>query len=145
MDTSMRSMFSKVVQRSAWVVAVAVIGVLSVAATAATRPKPVLTFCDGTCGTSFAVSTARDIAIRTSWKGLTSGQHHQKTVLMLPDGSIYQTFETDFKITGKQSTIESVLPVAGSWIQQRGLKGNWTVAIYLDGNLVEQRSLSFTD
>ncbi|HYD16424.1 MAG TPA: hypothetical protein VEB03_00305 [Candidatus Nanoarchaeia archaeon] len=104
-----------------------------------------VTFCEVSCSTSFSVRKTRDVFIRTNWFGLKAGAHEQKTVLTLPDGSVYQSFTAKFTSLKKGATVEHVLPVAGSWIHQRGLKGEWKASIYLDGELARTATLKFTE
>lgn len=121
----------------------------------AKKPMPVATlnFCDKQCGTEFSATTARDLVIYTSWTNLPAGSQLQQVTLLLPNGDVYQKFET--KLSGsslepvkgrgawsRYPTVTNVVPVAGSWIQQRSLTGVWTVEVRLDGKLVKKGSFT---
>ncbi len=101
-------------------------------------------FCDNsdplcTPSTVFSVSSLRDLFISVVWMDYPAGNHLQTLKIFLPDGNLYQTFETTFEIvgspTGSLTTVQS-LPVAGSYITQRSLTGDWRVEVSLEGQLI---------
>jgi hypothetical protein len=92
-----------------------------------------------TAGESFAVNRMRDLRILVWWN--VAGQHVQRLELLSPDGSLYQKFATAFDAdTAKFEqhgnhaylSIETMLPVAGTWITEHSLFGAWIVNVYLD-------------
>lgn len=158
MDTSTRSTRSKGIALVAVFALVCLLGPAAFARNnnAEVRKQPqakasaTLNFCELKCGTEFSAGTARDISIKTSWLNLPAGEHVQQVILRLPNGEVYQKFETKFyssssKGVGKAGgmpTLTNVLPVAGSWIQQRSLTGAWNVEVSLDGALVKTGSFT---
>ncbi len=75
------------------------------------------------------MNTTRDLTIFVAWQNVT-GAHVQKIVFIMPTGDPYQAISTSFDtVTGQglQSqnpvTVANVLPVSGTWIQQRAIVG----------------------
>ncbi len=104
----------------------------------------IVIFCDNsnpfcTPSTVFSVSSLRDLFISVVWMDYPAGNHLQTLKIFLPDGNLYQTFETTFEIvgspTGSLTTVQS-LPVAGSYITQRSLTGDWRVEVSLEGQFI---------
>ncbi len=112
----------------------------------------IVIFCDNSnpfCipPTVFSVSSLRDLFISVVWMDYPAGNHLQTLKIFLPDGNLYQTFETTFAIaqipTGSFTTVES-LPVAGSYITQRSLTGDWRVEVSLDGQFIAARVVTLS-
>jgi hypothetical protein len=80
----------------------------------------------------------RDLRIRVRWN--VAGSHAQRLELLSPDGALYQRMVTAFdadalRVASPQSNfvpVETLLPVAGTWITDNSLFGDWTVNVYLD-------------
>ena len=107
----------------------------------------IIIFCDNSdpaCPSSiqFSLAALRDLFILVDWMEYPAGNHLQTLKIFLPDGNLYQSFETTFEIvgspTGSLTTVES-LPVAGSYITQRSLTGDWRVEVFLDGQFIVSR------
>jgi hypothetical protein len=90
-------------------------------------------------GATLSVEHTRDLKIRVWWS--LTGQHVQRIELLSPDGSLYQRVQTAFDADavalqprGNQMymSVETVLPIAGTWITDHSLFGDWTVNVYLD-------------
>jgi hypothetical protein len=84
---------------------------------------------------SFSIASLRDLSIVVRWTNVPAGTHTQRLDILEPDGGLYQTFNTSFAIaanSGGSATTTGTVPVAGSWISQRFLSGNWTVQVSLD-------------
>jgi len=86
----------------------------------------------------FSVGVLRDLRIRVWWNVPGPG-HVQKMELIAPDGSTYQQFAAVIEDSsrGRSSRrggalVETVLPVAGTWITEHTLLGTWGVNVYLD-------------
>jgi hypothetical protein len=116
-----------------------------------------------TSANSFSVDEIRDLFVFVTWPHL-SGQHVQTLEFVLPDGNLYQRIGSQFTarpdrpepdprrkggsgnlqpqgqrfLTTSRGvpTVGTVLPVAGTFITQRSLLGNWTLHVYLDGQLI---------
>lgn len=111
-----------------------------------------LSFCADQCSKyaeSFKIDSLRDLNIVVTWtSALGPGTHVQKLELVSPSGEPYQQLETRFDTrTVKQTRLgqtmlRSSIPIAGSWIQQRSVAGNWKVNVYLDDKLVTSGSLT---
>ena len=84
---------------------------------------------------SFSIASLRDLNIVVQWSNVPAGTHTQRLDILEPDGGLYRTFNTGFAIdanSGGSATTTGIVPVAGSWISQRFLSGNWTVQVSLD-------------
>jgi hypothetical protein len=101
-------------------------------------------------GDEFSVGQTRDLKIVVWWA--LNSQHVQRLELVSPDGSLYQRLQTSFDADtsklvqrGNQSyvSVETILPVAGTWITDHSLFGTWTVNVYLDGDTATSRNASF--
>lgn len=93
-------------------------------------------------GDHFSAQRLRDVIVVVHWKTLV-GSHTQRLELIAPDGAVYQTFRTSIEsVTGK-ATVETLVPVAGSWISDYHLFGTWRVNVYLDENAKTEGSDTF--
>lgn len=81
-----------------------------------------------TGGAQFSGGLLRDLRILVGWNNL-SGSHTLRLKLFSPDGSLYQRRSAQF--TG--ASVETQLPVGGTWITEYSLFGAWGVEVYLDG------------
>ena len=109
-----------------------------------TSPSAIVFFCNSgdpacTPSTDFSVAALRDWLTLVEWRNYPVGYHLQTTKVFLPDGNLYQSFETPFEITQSNSglfTTVQAFPVAGGYISQRSLTGDWRVEVLLDGEVV---------
>ena len=88
-------------------------------------------------GAHFSAQRLRDVIVVVRWRTLV-GSHTQRLELIAPDGSVYQTFRAS-----AEATVETHVPVAGSWITDYSLYGAWRVHVYLDENATPEASESF--
>jgi hypothetical protein len=81
----------------------------------------------------------RDLEINVWWT--VPGQHVQKLRVIAPDGSLYQsltaTFDGDrnrrrLSVHGGDTLVQTLLPVAGTWITEYSMEGLWTIEVYMD-------------
>jgi hypothetical protein len=80
----------------------------------------------------FSVHALRDLRIRVSWDAPGPG-HVQRLNLHAPTGDLYQRVVTGIDAAQAGLTVvETLLPVAGTWITQHSLLGAWAVEVYLD-------------
>jgi hypothetical protein len=108
-----------------------------------------ISFCDdGVAGCpaapGFSVEKARDIVIQVVSMNVPAGYHVQTLALSMPGGGLYQQTQTAFLIDGsapRSVTLKRILPVAATWIQQRTIRGPWTVEAVLDGHPVASQAL----
>lgn len=116
------------------------------------QPAATISFCDssnaGCSGDSrFSASSLRDLDIVVKWNNLPPGHHAQTLNVVHPGGGLYQSFRTTFLIdkssSGSQTTTDA-LPVAGTWIVQRSMLGQWKVQVILDGHQVAQQNVTLT-
>ena len=114
--------------------------------------------------TAFTVGKLRDIFVFVTWPNV-SGDLVQTVEFFLPDGSLYVKKATPFRARKAQPraravpgaspapdafltssrgtpTVITPLAVAGTYITQRSLLGNWTVRVRLGDKLVQ--SAQFT-
>jgi len=86
--------------------------------------------------TNFSLSSLRDLQVNADWKNMPGGTHTQEIAFLLPNGVVYQTFSHGFGVdegTLGAPTVSDAMPVAGTYITQRELTGEWIVQISLDG------------
>ncbi len=89
--------------------------------------------------TNFSLDSLRDLQVNADWKNMPGGTHTQEIAFLLPNGVVYQTLSHGFGVaegTFGAPTISDAMPVAGTYITQRELTGDWTVQISLDGAVV---------
>ncbi len=99
---------------------------------------------------AFDINTTRDVTILSELSNVT-GAHTEELRFILPNGDLYQSMTTTFDTTTGQGlqpdtelpTVSNILPVAGTWIQMRAIRGAWTVQVYLDGQLMNSYTLNF--
>lgn len=104
-------------------------------------PAAAVTLCDNPApgcppASNFSLSTSREVDIFVAWSNVPAGSHTQKLNLRLPRGELYQTLESSFLIDDSLvvgfATAMCTLPVAGTFITQRQLTGDWTLEVVLD-------------
>ena len=112
-------------------------------------------------GTEFSAESLGDLRIVVHYRDLSGIHHHtQRIELYSPDGSLYKRFSTEFTVAagvakpdkgkehkgkehkGKErkgndraggwESVETRLPVWGTWITQHSLFRAWRVEVYLD-------------
>lgn len=121
-----------------------------------TPPVPPATatfsFCDEeapSCSneTSFSATATRDLEVKVSWENIPAGNHVQTLEILIPGGGLYQ--QTQMALGVPQGSTEPLvaiqtLPVAGTWIQQRHMMGEWTARVSLDGQVIATQTMEFT-
>jgi len=116
------------------------------------NPPPVtgatVSFCDiadGACtpATSFNVASLRDLVINVNWENLSGGNHTQMLEVLQPDGGLYQASQSSFLVSdaGSSLTMTENLPVAGAWISQRRITGEWSVRVSIDGKAITTQTV----
>jgi hypothetical protein len=92
--------------------------------------------CVGTV--SFSLASIRDLDVNVDWQNVPGGTHTQQLAILLPNGVVYQTISHGFGVedTVGSPTVSDAMPVAGTFITQRQLAGEWTVQVSLDGAVV---------
>ena len=94
-------------------------------------------------GSHFTADRVRVLKIEVEWLTLV-GAHTQQLELITPDGSVYQRFTAQVESVTGRATVATRLPVAGSWITQHSLEGDWTVKVYLDEAVTPVTTATFT-
>ena len=95
---------------------------------------------------SFSVTTIRDLNLDVEWQNVPAGTHTQQIALVQPNGVVYQTVSHGFAVpdgTIGSPALTDVIPVAGTFITQRSLTGQWSVEISLDGATIGKQSFEF--
>ena len=108
-----------------------------------------ISFCDdggGSCtpATEFSVAAARDVVVTVNWENLATGTHTQLLEILQPGGGLYQSSQTSFLVPDSSHASMSVartVPVAGAWIQQRRMTGEWSARVSLDGNAITTQTV----
>ncbi len=89
--------------------------------------------------TNFSLASMRDLTVNVDWQNVPGGTHTQQLAVLLPNGVVYQTISQGFGVpesTLGSPTVIDAMPVAGTFITQRQLAGEWTVQVSLDGAVV---------
>ena len=94
-------------------------------------------------GEHFRAAQVRILKIDVKWLTLV-GAHTQQLELITPDGSVYQRFATHVESVTGRATVETQVPVAGSWITQFSLEGLWKAKVYLDEAVTPVATATFT-
>jgi hypothetical protein len=91
----------------------------------------------------FSAESLRHLQIRVAWNVRGRVQHLE---LVSPDGAIYQRLDTrlDAGTARGRGVVDTVVPVAGSWMTQHSLFGLWTVNVYLDNDQAPTATASFS-
>jgi hypothetical protein len=118
------------------------------------NPPPAVTdatisFCDDGAGgctpaTSFSVASLRDLVISVNWENLSAGNHTQMLEVLQPGGGLYQANQSSFLVADASQgslTTTRTLPVAGAWISQRRITGEWSVRVSLDGKAITSQAV----
>lgn len=116
------------------------------------NPSPAdatISFCDDgdancTPATSFSVATVRDLVVNVNWENLPTGTHMQLLEISMPGGGLYQAEQSSFLIADSSHatlTTSRNVPVAGAWISQRRITGEWSVRVSLDGNVITSQTV----
>ncbi len=108
-----------------------------------------ISFCDngdGACTpiTSFSVASLRDLVINVNWENLSDGNHTQMVEVLQPGGGLYQASQSSFLVSDASQgslTMKRTLPVAGAWISQRRMTGEWSVRVSLDGKAITSQTV----
>jgi hypothetical protein len=119
---------------------------------AAAQPSATFSFCDketsGCNGeTNFSVAATRDLEVKVSWQNVPAGNHVQTLEILIPGGNLYQQTQMAFGVPqGSTEPLVAIqtLPVAGTWIQQRHMMGEWTARVSLDGQVVATQTVQLT-
>ena len=118
----------------------------------AAPPSATFSFCDneasGCSGeTSFSTAATRDLEVKVSWQNVPAGNHVQTLEILIPSGDLYQQTQMAFGVAqGSTEPLVAIqtLPVAGTWIQQRSMTGEWTARVSLDGQVIATQTVQLT-
>ena len=95
---------------------------------------------------SFSIGTMRDLSLDVEWQNVPAGTHTQEIALIQPNGVVYQTVSHGFAVpdgTLASPALNDVVPVAGTFITQRSLTGQWSIEVSLDGKTIGVQSFQF--
>lgn len=95
---------------------------------------------------NFSVTSIRDLSLDVAWMNVPAGTHTQQIALVQPNGVVYQTVSHAFAVpdgTIGSPALNDVIPVAGTFITQRSLTGQWSVEISLDGATISKQAFEF--
>jgi hypothetical protein len=113
-------------------------------------PSAMISFCDDgdpSCatGTSFSVASLRDLVIKVTWENIPDGNHVQTLEILIPGGGLYQSTQNAFLTDSSSASpfaVTRLLPVAGTWIPQRQMTGEWLVRVSLDGQVITSQMVA---
>lgn len=94
-------------------------------------------------GQHFTAARLRILKIDVEWRTLV-GAHMQRLELIMPDGSVYQRFTSEVRSPDGHATVETQVLVAGTWITEFSLEGQWEVNVYLDNATTPIATATFT-
>ena len=94
-------------------------------------------------GQHFSPARLNTLVVVVNWRTLV-GAHVQRVELVTPAGSLYQRFTSDVRSPDGYARVETPVPVAGTWITEYQLFGEWTVNVYLDGATSPVATTHFT-
>jgi hypothetical protein len=95
---------------------------------------------------TFSLAQIRDLAIHVDWKNVPQGTRTQKLEMFDPGGGSYQVLNTSFvEEDGGNGEVQtdSLIPVSGSMITQRGITGVWTFRVSLDSQVIATQNVTF--
>jgi hypothetical protein len=106
----------------------------------------------------FFIANTADVYIALDIGAQVTGGHHTATVFVnMPGGYAYQAFDvafaTDAAAVGNELQAEPTatgyriwitLPVAGTWIEQFQLGGEWSAEAYVDSAMTADATVAFT-
>jgi len=96
--------------------------------------------------TKFSLGSINDLQVSVDWKNMPGGTHTQEITFLLPNGVVYQSVSHGFGVTEGalgSPTVGGAMPVAGTYITQRELTGQWAVKVSLDGTVMAMQSVEF--
>lgn len=93
-------------------------------------------------GGTFSLGTLRDLSVRVQWTNVMPGTHTALVEMLAPGGAAYQTRHVPFTASdaGTAET-DTIIPVSGSMITQRGITGAWSLRVSLDGQDLATQNL----
>lgn len=91
----------------------------------------------------FAPGNTATIVVVVTWRTLV-GRHRQRVELITPDGSIYQRFTKNVSSSSGQAVVKIPVRVAGTWMTEYQMFGEWTVNVYIDDSTKRVTSGHFT-
>lgn len=95
---------------------------------------------------TFSLAQIRDLAIHVDWKNVPQGTRTQKLEMFDPGGGSYQVLNASFvEEDGEngEAQTDSLIPISGSMITQRGITGVWTFRVSLDGQVIATQTVTF--
>jgi hypothetical protein len=94
-------------------------------------------------GSHFSPARLNTLVVVVDWRTLV-GAHVQRLELITPAGSLYQRFKSDVQSADGRASVETPVPMAGTWITEFQIFGEWTVNVYLDGGTTPVATTHFT-
>lgn len=94
-------------------------------------------------GQHFSPARLSALVVVVNWRTLV-GAHVQRLELVTPDGFVYQRFLSDIQSADGHASVETPVPVAGTWITEFQIFGQWTVNVYLDRDFTPVATTHFT-
>jgi hypothetical protein len=94
--------------------------------------------CQATTAT-YSLATAPDLNVAVNWTNVPPGNHSQEIRLLMPNGNVYQRFQSSFVVapanTQGTANVSHFIPIMGTFIAQRQIAGDWKLEVSLDGNV----------
>ena len=143
-------MASALAVSSAWISGCATNSVSSPVVPKIQQMSAVIRVCDSltpSCPGESTVSLGalHDLQVSVDWSNMPGGTHSQEIAFLLPSGVVYQTVSHGFALpdgTLGSATVSDGMPVAGTYITQRQLTGNWIAQVSLDGVVIGSQQVT---
>ena len=83
---------------------------------------------------AYSLSTVRDLSVTVTWSHVAEGTHTQTLEFLDPKGGLFSVRNTSFSVNADNSNAQTsvLLPIAGTFITQRAITGQWAVRVTLD-------------
>ncbi len=94
---------------------------------------------------SISLGALHDLQVSVDWTNMPGGTHSQQIAFLLPNGVVYQTVSHGFAVPDGalgSPTVSDGMAVAGTYITQRQMTGNWTVQVSLDGAVISSQQVT---
>jgi hypothetical protein len=94
---------------------------------------------------TFSLAQIRDLSIHVDWKNVPQGTRSQKLEMLDPGGGSYQVMNTSFveEDGNGEAQTDSLIPISGSMITQRGITGTWVIRVSLDEQVIATQNITF--
>lgn len=96
-------------------------------------------------GTTFSLGVMRDLSVSIQWSHVSEGTHSGTVEVLDPNDGLYQAQNISFAVDSADANAQSTvnIPVAGTFITQREITGDWKVRLSLDHQPMGEQTVQF--